>query len=418
MLSSLFRHLRIYLLVTLYLYCIGGVSSSLINSVVQKNCFLKLKSASSSTLRIWDASSTRESSVLITTMKPFASAIIQGCGGEQMYFTADSDPDKIVGKFIFPANGGLKVLQYPLFLNNHQHNGNRETDFETAYRARTGDTWWHYIDGDGPRPEVKFAMWPADFIGQVHTIESSEGIWSRKNDRNCQSTECVSLSLEVVSKSPKVFVIKDFLSSLEADILMESARAEVMEDSKVCEGEVYGAGVASTVRTSSHTWLNRDTNCITESIYKRAAHLLKIDDKVLNEFSNAEELQLVHYKLNQKYEPHFDWTIDLPESRYITLLLYLTDQASVDAGGETAFPLAERMKRDPSLGISPLHEDPETDGFKIHPGKGSAVLFYNLLEDGNGDIKSLHGGCTVLKGEKWLANLWVWDPKTPRQSRI
>ena len=50
------------------------------------------------------------------------------------------------------------------------------------------------------------------------------------------------------------------------------------------------------------------------------------------------------------------------------------------------------------------------EGFKLHPGRGSAVLFYNLLEDGNGDDASLHAALPVTRGEKWLANFWVWDP--------
>ena len=45
--------------------------------------------------------------------------------------------------------------------------------------------------------------------------------------------------------------------------------------------------------------------------------------------------------------------------------------------------------------------------FKVHPGKGSAVLFYNLLEDGNGDDLALHAALPVKQGEKWLANFWV-----------
>ena len=45
-------------------------------------------------------------------------------------------------------------------------------------------------------------------------------------------------------------------------------------------------------------------------------------------------------------------------------------------------------------------------GFKVEPRKGSAVLFYNLLEDGNGDDLSLHAALPVWKGEKWLANFW------------
>lgn len=76
------------------------------------------------------------------------------------------------------------------------------------------------------------------------------------------------------------------------------------------------------------------------------------------------------------------------------MLFYLTDQLDSDAGGETAFPKG----------------GPE-GGFKVRPVKGSAVAFYNLLEDGNGDDLALHAALPVLKGEKWLSNYWIWDPK-------
>ena len=46
----------------------------------------------------------------------------------------------------------------------------------------------------------------------------------------------------------------------------------------------------------------------------------------------------------------------------------------------------------------------------VHPGKGSAVLFYSQLEDGNMDDYSLHAALPVKKGEKWLCNVWIWDP--------
>ena len=39
------------------------------------------------------------------------------------------------------------------------------------------------------------------------------------------------------------------------------------------------------------------------------------------------------------------------------------------------------------------------------------MLFYNLLPDGNADVNSLHAALPVIKGEKWLANFWVWDAK-------
>ena len=104
---------------------------------------------------------------------------------------------------------------------------------------------------------------------------------------------------------------------------------------------------------------------------------------------------MVHYINGQKYDAHHDWGVHgHPNSRFITLLLYLTDMEHANAGGETAFPKGGADGR----------------GFKVRPVKGNAVLFYNLLEDGNGDDLALHAALPVHDGEKWLANFWVWDP--------
>jgi prolyl 4-hydroxylase len=130
---------------------------------------------------------------------------------------------------------------------------------------------------------------------------------------------------------------------------------------------------------------------IIESLFVRAEHLLRIPRL---DQRNTEDIQVVHYKDGQKYDSHHDWGVSgYPESRYITLLLYLSDMVSPTAGGETSFP-----------------KGADGAGFKIHPGKGSAVLFYNLLEDGNGDDLALHAALPIHQGEKWLANFWVWDP--------
>lgn len=53
----------------------------------------------------------------------------------------------------------------------------------------------------------------------------------------------------------------------------------------------------------------------------------------------------------------------------------------------------------------------KSTAFQVTPAKGHAVVFYNLLPDGNADDLTLHEALPVTKGEKWLANIWVWDPK-------
>lgn len=61
-------------------------------------------------------------------------------------------------------------------------------------------------------------MWPADKVGQVHRVKSSEGFWQCKGDAGkCQSKDPVDLELEVISLEPRAFVIKDFFSDFEVN---------------------------------------------------------------------------------------------------------------------------------------------------------------------------------------------------------
>ena len=49
----------------------------------------------------------------------------------------------------------------------------------------------------------------------------------------------------------------------------------------------------------------------------------------------------------------------------------------------------------------------------VRPHSSRAVLFYSQLPNGQVDPASIHGACPVLSGQKYAANLWVWN--TPRQ---
>ena len=53
--------------------------------------------------------------------------------------------------------------------------------------------------------------------------------------------------------------------------------------------------------------------------------------------------------------------------------------------------------------INPGHEN------LIMPQKGSAAFWYDLSSDGLRDLSTLHGGCPVLKGTKWIMNKWMYS---------
>lgn len=49
----------------------------------------------------------------------------------------------------------------------------------------------------------------------------------------------------------------------------------------------------------------------------------------------------------------------------------------------------------------------------IAPKRGTAIMWYNHFLDSNGewlgerDPYTLHGGCDVRRGNKWIANHWI-----------
>jgi prolyl 4-hydroxylase len=258
-----------------------------------------------------------------------------------------------------------------------------------------------------PRRFPVHPLHPADYVGQVHTLMSLD-------DDNEDKT----LQLQVVSVTPRVFSIDNFLTDDECHSLMAAAQAQGLQGSTL-----YAGGMAPqaqrdrSTRSSTNTWLGRDTSVVTDRIYRRAAHLLQMKSALLQQpafyrddddpdaphhdvtqHAIAESLQIIRYQPGEEYTAHHDFVYPSQRhryqpTRYATLLLYLNDDFT---GGETNFPRA----------INPTHHE----GLTVTPKKGQAVLFYNILPDGNVDDFSQHQSLPVQKGEKWLANLWVWDP--------
>jgi len=265
-----------------------------------------------------------------------------------------------------------------------------EDAFNLDYRNQTGRHWISFW----PRKPPQLYMHEAKSVGseiQMRTSHPLEPIPAGMSDPAL-------LTLKVVATEPRAFVIPHFLSETEVAYLVALGTSKVQRSLTGSEGQF------SDTRTSKNTWVRRETSNITERIFRRAADVLNIDERVLSHGDEgaAEHMQLVHYDVGDRYDAHYDWGVDKDEqgsTRLVTLLLYLNEPL---AGGKTAFPRAKR--------------GPEEEPLVLHPGRGSAVLFYNLLEDGNADIDSMHAALPVTKGEKWLANFWIWDPVKPKST--
>jgi len=189
------------------------------------------------------------------------------------------------------------------------------------------------------------------------------------------------------SADPILYVVNDFLSNDECDAFVEASKGKLKPSTVISPDK----NIQHESRTSENCWIEHNANEIVHEVSKRFSILVQMPIR------NAEQYQLVYYKKGAEYKPHFDSfdyeTDDGKKNwepggqRMITVIAYLND---VEEGGETGFP---------ELGIN------------IPPKKGDAVVFHNTVpNDAHTHPKinprSLHGGMPVIKGEKWMVNLW------------
>lgn len=262
----------------------------------------------------------------------------------------------------------------------------REAEYLEQYYAKKGFPWLaHY-----PRAKPVLPFWPASRIGQEHHVSSEVGHLRcdlASGGSSCQAPRA-ELTLKALSLRPRVFLIENLLSPFEVEAMMTMGKTTVKR-STVGQG---ATSYTSKTRTSSTGWLSRTQSPILDTLFRRFADALNISEAKLHHNKNAENLQVVHYKVGAEYSPHHDFGDDgnRQNSRFLTLFIYLKP---AEQGGGTSFPNAFGGR-----------------GMKVFPKPGSALLWYNMLEDGNGDEASLHAGMPVEAGEKWAMNLWLWDP--------
>ncbi|XP_057542614.1 probable prolyl 4-hydroxylase 10 [Amaranthus tricolor] len=205
--------------------------------------------------------------------------------------------------------------------------------------------------------------------------------------------------VEFLSWEPRAFVYHNFLSKDECEYLIKLASPH-MEKSQVVD-EKTGRSKDSRVRTSSGTFLPRGRDKIVRAIEQRIA------DFTFLPVEHGEGLQVLHYEVGQKYEPHFDYFLEEYSTanggqRIATVLMYLSD---VEEGGETVFPSAKGNISD----VPYWNELSKCgkEGLSVKPKMGDALLFWSMKPDASLDPSSLHGGCPVIRGDKWSATKWI-----------
>lgn len=268
--------------------------------------------------------------------------------------------------------------------------------YDKAYRRQ----WLAKYDEEGPHLGHAFRsvwpMWPAEYVGQVHLIASDHHTVIPAVPGAPRAGPIIvsprTLKLQAISVTPRAFVVEDFLSVDEADALLALAGKRPERPGRV---DVDGVNfLAMPPRTSMHACMRREDHALVETIFVRAADIFGVSEELLYPYGAAglsKDLQLIYYNTSGKFVLHSDSSLGNSALRLITILIYLNDQASPTAGGETAFPRG---------------------GYKVRPTKGTALMYYNLLEDGNVDIDAQHESLAVVEGEKWAASLYLYATPT------
>lgn len=199
-----------------------------------------------------------------------------------------------------------------------------------------------------------------------------------------------------LSTKPRVALIPNFLSEDECDQVVNTASPNLARSQVAVRKGEEGQPTVQESRTSSQTWLSV-TSGIGQTISNRIFELTGFKP------GSSELMQVLRYQKGQKYNAHLDYFS--PElygkqssNRAATVFLYLR---SVEEGGHTWFPNADGKPLERYDWVSCKR------GLGYKPKKGNVVVFYDMTPTGGYDESSLHGGCPVIKGEKWGGTLWL-----------
>jgi hypothetical protein len=194
--------------------------------------------------------------------------------------------------------------------------------FAEQYKAATGRD---YLSLYPRRHRPLHSIWSADYFGQEHNVLTKETHFielpppenlvklspQSRNEPMLKDyrakDDYLNMTLKVLSCAPRVFEIRNFLSKVEIDHVMQIAHGITLHQSSTKAGQDGEHRLDKETRTSMNSWLDRGRSPILDAIYRRSADLMQIDEAYLRYRSagemphlqgrqaNAEHLQLVHY---------------------------------------------------------------------------------------------------------------------------
>jgi len=181
---------------------------------------------------------------------------------------------------------------------------------------------------------------------------------------------------EKLCADPDVWLAEGLLSPEECAHVARSA-IDLLEPANVVD-PATGRTVPHPIRTSASAVIGPTREDLVIGAINR--RLAAWSGTMLDQ---GEPLAVLHYAPGQQYRPHLDALPHAANQRIRTILIYLNQGY---AGGGTQF----------------LH-----NGVTVNGKLGDAILFDNVMPDGQPDPRSRHAGLPVQSGTKWLATRWI-----------
>jgi prolyl 4-hydroxylase len=197
---------------------------------------------------------------------------------------------------------------------------------------------------------------------------------------------------QVVCPDPLIVVFGDVLDPVDCAYLMFLSRP-YLKRADVIDPDSQRGGMVSEVRTSMSTFLPFTT------VDFIGRHIeLKIIGHTGQDLEKSEPMSILRYSPGQFYRPHFD---------YFDPKLKVS-KGLMDEGGQRTFSAVTCLSAPEAGGGTSF---PKLD-ITVPASAGGTVLFRNCLDDGQVDVRSLHAGDPVERGEKWVVTKWFREAPT------
>ena len=222
------------------------------------------------------------------------------------------------------------------------------------------------------------------FINDANNLENNQ---KNENKEKKQPFRMFNLHLPDAKKYEtdklQLYILDNFLTKEECEKLITLIKSDLFPSTTTTGESNYRTSYSSNLTNTNHSEF-------IDSINKKICKKMNIP----SEYSR--NMQGQHYSVGQEFKIHTDWfdpekdttQIGTQGNRTWTFMIYLND---VEEGGETYF-------RDIN--------------HKFKPIQGRAIIWNNLLENGDMNYNTNHAGLPIKKGEKVIITKWFREYST------